>query len=234
MIPFPTSKVPTRNEPCSCGSGRKFKQCCGAVIPIRAAPQPPPRASNAGVPDYTARAATESVHLGYLVSLDATRNCGTCTACCDGWLSGTVRGHEMKPGVPCHFRGAGCCTIHAERPTNPCRSFFCSWRLEGNPFPESFRPDRLGVMIVARVWRNKAAYELIAAGRDPDENLLNWMQELSTTFGIPFLYRINGISCAFGVPEFQEDMRAKAARGELPLLGDAGAPLLPRHNIRRR
>src|SRR5205814_3535317 len=28
------------------------------------------------------------------------RECGTCTACCDGWAIGTIYGHEMKPGVP--------------------------------------------------------------------------------------------------------------------------------------
>jgi len=225
MIPFPASKVPARNAPCSCGSGRKFKHCCGAVIPVRAVPQPPLRVSKASSPDYTVQAAAETVHLGGVASLDAARSCGTCTACCDGWLKGTVRGHEMKPGVPCHFRGAGCCTIYEERPANPCRSFFCAWRLEGNPFPESFRPDRLGVIIVARQWRDRQGYELISAGRDPDENLLDWMREFSTATGSPFLYSIDGYYRAFGVPEFQEDMRARAARGELSSLLDPDAPL---------
>ena len=225
MIPSPTSKGPARNEPCSCGSGRKFKHCCGAVIPVHADPEPPLRAARARSPDYTVHAAAETVHLGRAVSLDAKRSCGTCTACCDGWMTGTVRGHEMKPGIPCHFRGAGCCTIYDERPANPCRSFFCAWRLEGNPFPEFFRPDRLGVIIVARQWRDRLGYELISAGRDPDEHLLNWMREFSTASGSPFLYSIDGYYRAFGVPEFQEDMRARAARGELPSLHDPSAPL---------
>ena len=67
-----------RNDPCPCGSGKKYKKCCGAVIALKPAMQP------------------------------AQRQCGSCTACCDGWVEGTIRGHEMKPGVPCHFRGAGC------------------------------------------------------------------------------------------------------------------------------
>jgi len=133
----------------------------------------------------------------------------------------------MKPGIPCHFRGAGCCTIYDERPANPCRSFFCAWRLEGNPFPEFFRPDRLGVIIVARQWRDRLGYELISAGRDPDENLLNWMREFSTASGSPFLYSIDGYYRAFGVPEFQEDMRARAARGELPSLRAPNGPAQP-------
>ncbi len=27
--PIKTSEKPGRNEPCSCGSGKKYKQCCG-------------------------------------------------------------------------------------------------------------------------------------------------------------------------------------------------------------
>jgi hypothetical protein len=228
MIPFPASKLPARNEPCSCGSGRKFKHCCGAVIPVRAAPQLRLRPAAARSPDYTVQAAAQAVQLGREVSLDATRSCGTCTACCGGWLTCTVRDQEIKPGVPCRFRGAGCCTIYEERPAIPCRSFFCAWRLQDNPFPESFRPDRLGVIIIARQWRDRPGYELISAGRDPDENLLHWMREFSTATGSPFLYYIDGYYRAFGVPEFQEEMRDKAARGELPSLHGPGVLVRPR------
>lgn len=227
MIPIPASKLPARNEPCSCGSGRKFKYCCGAVIPVRAAPQPPLRASRGKSPDYTVHATAETVRLERAVLLDATRSCGTCTACCGGWLTCTVRGQDIKPGAPCRFLGADGCTIYEERPASPCRSFFCAWRLEGNPFPESFRPDRVGVIIVPRQWRDRQGYELISAGRDPDENLLNWMREFSTASGSPFLYSIDGYYRAFGVPEFQEDMRARAARGELPSLRDPNGPVQP-------
>ena len=37
---------------------------------------------------------------GAVIALHAEkRECGTCTACCDGWAIGTIYGHEMKPGV---------------------------------------------------------------------------------------------------------------------------------------
>jgi len=29
--PIHSHKEPKRNEPCSCGSGKKYKQCCGKV-----------------------------------------------------------------------------------------------------------------------------------------------------------------------------------------------------------
>ncbi len=220
MASFPPAELPARNEPCSCDSGRPFKHCCGAVIPVLVAPRQSPRALKARRPDYTVQAATQSVSVGPHPALNPDRSCGSCTACCDGWLTGTVRGHDMKPGVPCHFRGAGCCTIYPDRPENPCRSFFCAWRLDGNPFPDSFRPDQVGVIIVARQWRDRPGYELISAGRDPDDSLLNWMREFSTTTGSPFLYSIDGHYHAFGVPAFQEEMRMRASRGELPSLHD--------------
>ena len=82
-----TERMPGRNDPCPCGSGLKFKKCCGAVIAIES----------------------------------AQRACGTCTACCDGWVAGVIEGHEMKPGRPCYFRGEGCCTIYERRP-EVCRA----------------------------------------------------------------------------------------------------------------
>jgi hypothetical protein len=142
------------------------------------------------------------------------RECGSCTACCDGWVVGTIHGHEMKPGQPCHFRGAGCCTIYERRPMEPCRSFVCGWLRPASPFPETFRPDRLGVMIVPTRWRERPAYILCSAGRDPDEGLLAWMREFSSRTGAPFFYEQQGERFGFGPPAFQHEMLARLERGE--------------------
>jgi len=170
-----------RNDPCPCGSGKKYKKCCGAVIALAPVEQ---------------------------------RHCGTCTACCDGWVEGTIRGYEMKEGVQCHFRGDGCCTIYDERPQEPCRRFICGWLAKSSPFPDSFRPDRLGVMIVGTKWRNRPAYILRSAGRDPDEQLLTWMRSFSTQSGAPFFYEQKGERFGFGPPEFQHEMLMKLESGE--------------------
>jgi hypothetical protein len=142
------------------------------------------------------------------------RECGTCTACCDGWVVGTIRGHEMKPGQPCHFRGEGCCTIYDARPQDPCRSFVCGWLAPDSPLPESFRPDKLGVMFVRTRWRAKPAYILRSAGRDPDETLLAWMRDFAAKSGAPFFYEQKGERFGFGAPEFQQEMLARLESGE--------------------
>jgi hypothetical protein len=144
----------------------------------------------------------------------STRACGTCTACCDGWLPGTVRGHDMKPGVPCHFRGAGCCAIYAERPESPCRQFFCGWVWPDSPLPDTFRPDRLGVIFVPRRWRGRGFFAVVAAGREPDDALIAFMLDFHHRSATPFAFVRNGLGHAIGPPEFQEAMRAKVARGE--------------------
>lgn len=183
---------PGRNDPCHCGSGQKFKKCCGKVIAIvpSAAPVQASLASASG------------------------RSCGTCTACCDGWMAGTIHGHEMKPGVPCHFVREGGCSIYDQRPESPCRTFACGWIVDGSPFPEDFRPDRLGVIIARVRWRDRPAYLLRSAPRDADPQLLAWMQAFSRRTGQPFFYEEAGEKLGYGPPAFQEDMQMRARLGQ--------------------
>lgn len=120
----------------------------------------------------------------------------------------------MKPGVPCHFVRDGGCTIYDERPDSPCRSFTCAWMQPGSPLPETFRPDRIGVIIALIKWRDRPAYLLRSAGRDPDQELLTWMQRFSMRTGSPFFYEERGEKLGFGPPAFQMDMLLRAQRGE--------------------
>ncbi len=175
-----------RNDPCSCGSGRKYKLCCGAlrIAPLDAATASP------------------------------GRDCGSCTGCCDGWLEGEIRGHRMFPGQRCHFAGDGACTIYEERPQSPCRSFVCGWMQPGSPLPDDWRPDRVGVIVVTTRWRNAPAWILVSAGRDPDEAMLGWLREHASRTGTPFFYAQNGERFGYGPAEFQFEMAAKVARGE--------------------
>ena len=129
----------------------------------------------------------------------------------------------MKPGTPCYFRGEGCCTIYERRPKHPCRDFVCGWLAKGSPFPDDWRPDKVGVMVVPLKWRGGEAYMLVSSGRDPDEATLAWMREFSERTGRPFFHEIEGERYGFGPPEFLREMTEKVAAG-LPLWGQTTKP----------
>ena len=183
-----------RNDPCPCGSGKKFKKCCGAVIPVQAAPAVTP-------------ARVDAVTV-------TQRACGSCTGCCEGWAAGSIRGHAMYAGKHCHFLTEKKCTIYEERPVSPCRNFVCGWLADDSPFPEEFRPDHIGVIIIRIRWRNRPAYLLLSAGRDPDAALITWMEAYAMRSGQPFFYSIKGEKVGFGPVEFLQEMQVRMARGE--------------------
>ncbi len=194
-----------RNHPCPCGSQRKYKLCHGAVAIVAAAPTPAPVPVPVPVPVE--------------VQAMPARECGPCTACCEGWAEGEIRGHRMHPGRPCHFLAGGpggSCSIYAERPQSPCRNFVCGWLAQGSPFPESFRPDLTGVIIVPMRWRDGPCYVLLPAGRDPNPDMLDWMKAYARHSGAPFYYAIQGERLGYGPVTFQQEMLDKVQRG-LPL-----------------
>lgn len=186
-----------RNEPCPCGSGRKFKLCHGAAAVVLPAAQ-------AAVPVSTAR------------------ECGPCTACCEGWAEGEIRGHRMHPGQPCHFLSAPAeraaaaspCRIYEDRPESPCRRFVCGWRAAGSPFPDHFRPDLAGVILVATRWRDQPAWILLPAGRDASPEMLAWMRQYAQAKNQPFYYTQGSERLGYGSTLFQQDMLARLQRGE--------------------
>ncbi len=120
----------------------------------------------------------------------------------------------MFAGQHCHFLTAGACTIYAERPQSPCRNFVCGWLMPGSPFPEAFRPDRVGVIIVPTRWRERPAYVLLSAGQDPDEDMLAWMRANAQATGSPFYYQQHGERLGYGPAAFQQEMVEKLVRGE--------------------
>ena len=69
-------------------------------------------------------------------------------------------------------------------------------------------------MIVPTRWRERPAYILKSAGRDPDEALLTWMRGFSVQSGAPFFYEQAGERFGFGPPEFQHEMLVKLESGE--------------------
>ena len=128
----------------------------------------------------------------------------------------------MHPGQPCHFlaapversTGTSPCRIYDQRPESPCRRFVCGWRAAGSPFPEAFRPDQAGVILVATRWRDAPAWIMLPAGNDARPLMLDWMKQHAQATGQPFYYTHGGERLGYGPALFQQDMLARLQRGE--------------------
>ncbi len=77
-----------------------------------------------------------------------SRECSACTACCDGWISLTVRGEEIGIDHPCPHATDSGCGIYAERPVEPCKNFKCGWLIDESPLPDWMRPDNAKVIVM--------------------------------------------------------------------------------------
>jgi uncharacterized cysteine cluster protein YcgN (CxxCxxCC family) len=76
-----------------------------------------------------------------------SKECGTCTRCCDGTLAGDVRGHAMYPGKPCFFLEiGGACGDYENRPHSPCKEYKCLW-LTYEEVPDYIKPENANAIL---------------------------------------------------------------------------------------
>jgi hypothetical protein len=148
----------------------------------------------------------------------STRSCGSCTACCDGWLQIEVRGHQVRPGQPCPFSVAHQCSIYSERPQHPCREFVCGWLVGSSPLPEWMRPDKSNMIMLAAnfFWRGLPVDVVVSAGDRPKKKALDWLKNFSALKKRLLIYQIAEDWFAFGPPAFQAEISDRIGRGEKP------------------
>ena len=140
------------------------------------------------------------------------RTCGSCTKCCEGWITGEVHGRPMRPLAPCiHCTNTGC-AIYESRPYDPCRSFNCAWVRPNSPLPDDFRPDKCGaIVVIGRAWKGKPVIYAMAAAEKIPEATLNRLKQVSRRTGCPLLYNTHIVedgklvmttATGFGPPDF--------------------------------
>ncbi|GAC1328142.1 MAG: hypothetical protein NVSMB26_03080 [Beijerinckiaceae bacterium] len=146
------------------------------------------------------------------------RECGTCTACCDGWLRIEVRGHDVRPGTPCPFSSGHHCTIYSTRPENPCQKFVCGWLTPNSPLPEQMRPDQAGMILLPANfdWRGRPVDVAVRVGPRPKKSALEWLKTFTLNARRLLLYQIEDEWFAFGPPAFQTEMQERIASGDKP------------------
>jgi hypothetical protein len=146
------------------------------------------------------------------------RTCGSCTACCDGWLQIEVRGHHVRRGEPCPFSVEHQCSIYSERPQHPCREFICGWLTASSPLPEWMRPDKSDMIMLAAnfIWHGLPVDVVVAAGDRPKKKALDWLMKFSSEKKRLLIYQVEEDWFAFGPPAFQAEISERIGRGEKP------------------
>lgn len=72
------------------------------------------------------------------------KDCGECSACCDGHYKGKAYGNLFGGGKPCIFLQKSICTIYESRPSF-CHKYQCAWTQ--HLLDEDMRPDKCGLMV---------------------------------------------------------------------------------------
>ena len=128
------------------------------------------------------------------------RTCDSCTACCEGWLSGQAHGHHFFRGRPCFFLNNKC-TIYKDRPQDPCVNFKCTW-LEEEVLPMWMRPD-LSNIIVRKLTKDSITYYEVTETEKPmSAPVLNWLIQWALNNTINLYYKINNGPNKLGTKEF--------------------------------
>ena len=130
------------------------------------------------------------------------RSCGTCTKCCEGYLIGTIKGHQMKPGTPCYFleQGVGC-KDYAGRPAFPCKSFSCSW-IDNKKIPDQYKPEICNVIMKDGQMHGVEYITLVSAPDDPSEEMITWAKKYFEKKNINFIYSVGKSIFPVGTKEF--------------------------------
>jgi hypothetical protein len=102
-----------------------------------------------------------------------SKECGSCTKCCEGYVSGEAHGHRFSLGNPCFFliKDKGC-TIYEDRP-KMCSKFRCLW-LDDEDVPDYVKPIASGTILMK--WPNSNVLYYFNAGNDIKPEVKAWAE----------------------------------------------------------
>jgi hypothetical protein len=134
------------------------------------------------------------------------RQCGTCTKCCEGYLSGEALGHTFFAGKPCHFVAIGKgCSVYVKRPANPCVSYKCGW-LTNEDIPEWMKPSDIDAIIDMREIGGISYLSLKETGCRLDSRVLSWFIQYGLNHGLCIAWEVDKGLNWIGTPEFNSLM----------------------------
>jgi Fe-S-cluster containining protein len=138
--------------------------------------------------------------------MNKDRICGSCHACCDGWLEGEAYGIKFGNNKPCSFFCKGKCTIYPVRP-KVCKNYYCAW-VQGL-FSDSLKPDESGFLVSVQDWSRGQFFLIIEIDENSKSECLEEIFEFCKETNTPYLIRSlkNKESHSFGPEEFLAEQR---------------------------
>ena len=127
------------------------------------------------------------------------RECGSCTACCEGWVSGEAYGEPFYTGRHCHFLDKGC-TIYQDRPS-ACAAFKCAW-IESQQIPNWMKPEYSKVILYNKHEGDMKWLCMVEMGSKVDSSVLVWVLEYARTLDTNLYYEVDKIPHLIGSPQF--------------------------------
>lgn len=139
------------------------------------------------------------------------KSCDNCTKCCEGYLSGQVRGIPFYNGKPCHFVELNkSCKIYENRPKDPCKGYNCQW-LINKDIPEWMKPSEIDTLVTLRISKNKIPYiEIIEAGSPLREDVVEWFVDYCEKKNINLCWNTNGKTEYRGSEKFIKEREISA------------------------
>ena len=143
----------------------------------------------------------------FISSPNKKRECGGCTACCEGWLSGEAHGHEFFPGQPCFYLCKTGCSIYEKRPEDPCRGYVCSWLMEEEIFPYWMKPNESNVICCTRTWVDANGdehdyFQFVSTGKEMTVKVYHWIMKFHYNTKIPVTVQFHDDPGIYGPDDF--------------------------------
>ena len=119
-----------------------------------------------------------------------SRQCGTCTKCCDGTVAGVIRGHKMFPGQKCFFLGENGCSDYKNRPIFPCRMYKCLW-LSDESVPDYFKPENVKAILDIEEFEGIKYLRINKGVEQYDENIIDFGKQYAKKNNLTFIWTDN-------------------------------------------
>ena len=114
------------------------------------------------------------------------KECGTCTKCCDGTLTGIIRNIPMYPGKPCFLLKENGCSDYKNRPYQ-CVGYKCLW-LKDPEVPDFMKPENAKAIVDIETINGIKYLRLTKSEEQYSYEILEYALKYAEKNDLPFMW----------------------------------------------